>query len=149
MVLRMAWLAGTAMLALAAPALAQNPAQRPWVGHYRYEWEGGRTAGGSGMAVTYNLRIGNGPADCALDITGFQSDEHILCEVATNGENLWVRFRSYADGKLANKYGTAVYRPGQDLFRLRRQGTAAPVTEWQALNPEERRTPPALRFRKA
>lgn len=143
---RRGWLAGIIGLA-AAPAIAQGvpPGLDAWTGHYRYEWQGGRTAGGSGIVVTYDLRVS--ARNCRLDIAGFQTDEHILCEIGVDATTLWVRFRSYADGKLTNRYNVARYRPGQELFRLKRAGGGAPLTEWEALSPEPGRTPPAIRFR--
>ncbi|MFT8242954.1 DUF5991 domain-containing protein [Roseomonas sp. BN140053] len=149
-----AWIALAAMAVAGAEGAAaqgpsRNPAQTNWAGQYRYEWSGGRTVGGTGIVVTYDLRVGPGGAtDCALDITGFQSDEHILCEIGADAGNLWIRFRSYADGSLLNSYGRAQYRPGQSLFQLRRGRGSALQTEWQSMSPEEGRTRPATRFRK-
>ena len=145
--------AATLAALLATPAAAQThtaqaPAQPNWAGTYRYDWSGGRTAGGSPMEVTYTLRLGNTPADCALDVTGYQSDEHILCEAAADATTLWIRFRSYADGKRVNQYGTAVYTPGRDLFRLRRKDAHTFLTDWESMTPETRKTAPAPRFRK-
>jgi hypothetical protein len=134
-----------ASAARAQPADAAQ-ARGAWAGQYRYEWTGGRTAGGSGIAVTYTLRVT--PQACQLDISGFQSDEHILCEAGADAGNLWIRFRSYADGRTVNRFNVAQYKPGEALFRLRRQGQGAPVTEWQSLFPGESRPQPGVRFRK-
>ena len=133
------------LLLSAGGAMAQ--AVDTWSGHYRYEWDGGRTAGGSSMMLTYDLRVGS-QQSCRLDITGFQTDEHILCEIGANADNLWIRFRSYADGKLVNRYNVARFKPGQDLFRLRRNGGNPPLTEWQSMSPEAGRTSPAIRFKR-
>ena len=146
---RRRWLAGIlALAATAGSALAQGapPGMDAWTGNYRYEWGGGRSAGGSGIVVTYDLRVS--ARACRLDIAGFQTDEHILCEIGADPNTLWVRFRSYADGKLTNRHNVARYRPGQELFRLRRNGSGPPLTEWEALSPEPGRTPAAIRFKR-
>jgi hypothetical protein len=144
---RRGWLAGVVSLT-ASTAIAQSvpPGLDAWTGNYRYEWAGGHTAGGSAIVVTYDLRVS--ARSCRLDITGFQTDEHIICEIGADPSTLWVRFRSYADGKLTNRHNVARFRPGQELFRLRRDGNGAPLTEWQALAPDEARPPPAIRFRR-
>ncbi len=144
---RRVWLAGFLGVA-AGPALAQGmaPGMDAWTGHYRYEWDGGRTAGGSAAVVTYDLRVS--AQACRLDITGFQTDDHILCEVGADATTLWVRFRSYAGGKLTNRFNVARFRPGQELFRLRRVPGGPPLTEWQALAPDDSRPAPAIRFRR-
>jgi len=148
---RRRWLAGIlAAITMAAGggALAQGapPGLDAWTGNYRFEWQGGRSAGGSGIAVTYELRVS--ARACRLDITGFQTDEHILCEIGADPNTLWVRFRSYADGKLTNRYNVARFRPGQELFQLKRDGGGVPLTAWGALSPEPGPTPPAIRFKR-
>lgn len=135
------WMATVAGLMLAAPAFAQSVPP----GHYRYEWEGGRTAGGTGIVVTYDLTLG--PRSCQLTAQGFQTNEQIRCEVANTAQATIVRFVSYGDGKVVNRYGVAVYKPGQELLRLRANGRGAPLTELLALKPDESAYPPAIRFR--
>jgi hypothetical protein len=134
-------MAAIAGLMVAAPALAQPVPP----GHYRYEWSGGHTAGGSGIVVTYDLTLG--PRSCQLSAQGFQTNEQIRCEVANTAQATVVRFLSYADGKVVNRYGVAIYKPGQELLRLRAQGQGAPLTELLALKPDESAYPPAVRFR--
>ncbi|MBE9605153.1 hypothetical protein IAI18_09770 [Acetobacteraceae bacterium H6797] len=140
--------AGLAGQAYALTPPQENPAQRPWVGQYAYEWPGGRNAGGIAIFVDYKLTVGTGVTDCRIDITGYQSDEHIRCEVAADATHLWIRFHSYTNGKLVNQYGTAVYRPGQELLRLTRSGNGPLLTEWGALQPSEKDTGAAPRFSK-
>jgi hypothetical protein len=59
-----------------------------------------------------------------------------------------IRFRSYDDGKIVNRYGVAIYTPGDDLLRLRTTSDAAPLTEWLKLRPDEQSTQPTVRFRR-
>lgn len=134
-------MAAMAGLMLALPALAE-PAPP---GHYRYEWEGGRTAGGTGIVVTYDLTIG--PRSCQLTARGFQTNEEIRCEVANTNSATIVRFASYSDGKVVNRYGVAIYKPGQELLRLRAGTGGVLLTELLALKPDENAYPPAVRFK--
>lgn len=136
--------ARTAVLALLAglpaPGSAQEPAQegapKDWQGRYRYEHVAGRTAGGTGIVVTYDLvlRPPDARDSCLLTIRGFQSDETIRCRTRREGQDLAVEFRSYGDGGTVNRYGVAVYRPGQPLFTL--TTGAKPATRWQGLRPD-------------
>ena len=134
-------MAAMAGLVLALPAMAEPVPP----GHYRYEWDGGRTAGGTGIVVTYDLTLG--PRACQLTAHGFQTNEEIRCEaVNTNGATT-VRFVSYSDGKVVNRYGVAIYKPGQELLRLRAGTGGVLLTELLALKPDEGTFPPAVRFK--
>lgn len=119
-----------------AGAPAQEGALKGWQGHYRYEHAAGRTAGGTGVVVNYDLVLL--PPDvsdgCVLTIRGFQSDETLRCRTRQEGQDLAVTFDRYGDGKTVNTYGVAVYKPGQPLFTLAK-GRAL-VTRWQGLKPD-------------
>ncbi|MCP1547806.1 MULTISPECIES: DUF5991 domain-containing protein [Methylorubrum] len=134
---------------LSAPAGAQDRAGEPaqegapkdWQGRYRYEHVAGRTAGGTGIVVNYDLvmlppDVRNG---CVLTVRGFQSDEALRCRTRRDGQDLVVAFDRYGDGGTVNKYGVAVYKPGQPLFTLAkvaRAKDAALTTRWQGLMPD-------------
>lgn len=134
-------------LACAAPAAAQpSPAApRIWWGDYRYVWNGGRTAGGSGVVVTYDLHLA---ADgCRISARGYQTDQTIRCTAVPRAGVLDIVFRSFGDGALRNQYGVAVYRPGERLFSLsNRRGTI--WTGWGSYSPWEDDRPPGRHFRK-
>lgn len=125
-----------------AAALAQEPAQegapKDWQGRYRYEHAAGRTAGGTGIVVNYGLVLL--PPDvrdgCVLTVRGFQSDETIRCRTRRDGQGLAVVFDRYGDGSAVNKYGVAVYKPGQSLFTLERGPGGRFATRWQGLKPD-------------
>lgn len=138
-------LAVLALLAgLSAPAGAQERAGEParegapkdWQGRYRYEHAAGRTAGGTGVVVNYDLVLR--PPDvrngCVLTLRGFQSDETLRCRTRREGTALAVAFDRYGDGATVNKYGVAVYEPGQPLFTLVKG--AGLTTRWQGLKPD-------------
>lgn len=139
--------AALALLAgLSAPALAQEAAQRSaqegapkdWQGRYRYAHSAGRTAGGTGIVVTYDLVLR--PPDvrdgCVLTLRGFQTDETVRCRTRREGSGLAVAFDRYGDGKTVNKYGVAVYKPDQPLFSLAKGAGGPLVTRWQGLKPD-------------
>ncbi len=130
----------TALASLTMPAAAQEPAQegapKDWQGRYRYEHAAGRTAGGTGIVVNYDLVLR--PPDvrngCVLTRRGFQADETIRCLTRREGQDLTVAFHRYGDGETVNRYGVAVYKPGQPLFTLAKAGEL--VTRWQGLKPD-------------
>jgi len=115
---------------------AQEGAPKDWQGHYRYEHAPGRTAGGTGIVVTYDLvllppDVGDG---CVLTVRGFQADETLRCRTRREGRDFAVTFDRYGDGRTVNRYGVAVYKPGQPLFTLAK-GVAL-ATRWQGLKPD-------------
>ncbi|MBB2960184.1 hypothetical protein FHU13_000556 [Methylobacterium sp. R2-1] len=139
----LARLTALALLAgLSAPALAQEPAQegapKDWQGRYHYELVSGRTAGGTGIVVNYDLVLL--PPDvrdgCILTLRGFQTDEKLRCRTRREGHDLAVEFHGYGDGGMVNKYGVAVYTPGQPLFTLAKGAGGKLVTRWQGLKPD-------------
>lgn len=129
-----------ALAGLSGAALAQEPAQegafKDWQGRYRYAHAAGRTAGGTGIVVNYDLVLL--PPDvrdgCVVTIKGFQSDEKILCRTRREGQDLAVAFHRYGDGGTLNRYGVAVYKPDQPLFTLTKG--ARLTTLWQGLKPD-------------
>ncbi|SFL30045.1 DUF5991 domain-containing protein [Methylorubrum salsuginis] len=125
----------------AMPLLATLPAQAmapEWQGRYRYEHDAGLTEGGSSVHVTYELALGPAGArgGCLFTARGFQTDERIVCQTRAEGPNLTVNFHRYEDGRTVNKYGVAVYKPGEPLFTLSRADGAGLLTRWQALEPD-------------
>lgn len=131
------WRALALLALLSGAAAAQEGAAKAWQGRYRYEHVAGRTAGGSGIAVTYDLALGPASArgGCVLTMQGFQTDERILCQTRAEGERLTVAFHRYPDGRTVNRYGVAVYKPGEALFTLVPEG-AGLTTRWQRLKPD-------------
>lgn len=132
---------------LSTPVAAQRaaPAPRAWWGSYGYDWDGGRTAGGSGIVVSYRLQLG--PNGCRLSATGFQTDEAIRCTATPRAGVLDIAFRSYANGNVRNQYGVARYRPGERLFSLsNRRGTI--WTGWGSYSPGDDARPLGRHFRK-
>ena len=120
-----------------------------WSGAYEYVDNGGATAGGTPIVVTYRLEIPAGAASQGtLRITGFQRDDTIRCDVSGMPPEATVRFRSYGDGQTANAFGVTVYQPNQILFSLRTDGSNGLVTAWQGLKPDGARTESGRYFQK-
>lgn len=137
-----------AAAALAAVLLAGSAgATGDWQGRYRWEAEGGRTAGGTGIVVTYDLAIGSPGTrgGCVLTAQGFQTDERILCKADAGMRDLTVAFHSYADGRTVNRFGVAVHKPGAPLFTLAR-GEGGLTTRLQGLRPQAEGAPESGAF---
>ena len=130
--------AGAALVLGTVGVGAQSGAAPTWKGCYRYEFDGGRTVGGSAIAITYNLAIVPGAArgGCLLSESGFQSDERIVCHASGDAKALEVSFHRYEDGKTTNKYSVAVYKPGQILFTLERGEGSPMLTRWDGFRPD-------------
>lgn len=120
-------------LAAVATALASTPAaaQSRWDGRYVYEESAGRTAGGTGIVVTWTLTIG--PGLCRLTAEGFQTNDSYRCGTTAQGNRLAVRWIANSDGSLRNAYGIVRYRPNQPLFTLTRSPRGL-TTIWQGLD---------------
>ncbi|GLS42656.1 DUF5991 domain-containing protein [Methylobacterium brachythecii] len=133
---------GTAILAIAmlggAHPQAQSGDAAAWKGAYRYAFDGGRTAGGSPILITYDLAVVPGAArgGCLLSASGFQADERIVCHSSGDAKALTVTFHGYEDGRTVNKYGVAIYKPGQTLFTLEREQGGTMLTQWDGFRPD-------------
>ena len=131
---------GRAGAQTAVMAAAPEAVVRRWAGSYVYEDALGEIPAGSGTRqfVTYRLRIPtSGSLPVTVAIVGFQSDERLRCAISGIAERVEVRFVSFADRHVVNRFGVAVYEPNALLFTLDRQnGSAELVTEWKALKPD-------------
>lgn len=117
------------------PSTSVSAQKDLWQGVYVYEASGDKTRGGSAILVDYTLTVrssGETPS-AILELEGFQTDETIYCDTSEAPGMLDVRFKSYANGEIANKYGVKVYQPGEVLFVLERPPTGGLLTDWKAL----------------
>lgn len=139
----------TARRPSSTPTVATRPVSPPgagWTGRYTYEYDGGKTVGGSAVIVGYTLTIG--PSTCRLDASGFQTDETILCTTRPAGSTIDVLFRSYGDGATTDRYGNPVYSVGDPLFALERRDGRL-LTRWKGYAlPDEKPRPPGVFFRR-
>lgn len=124
-----------------AIALTSACAKEPismWNGEYQYEAYLGKTASQTHVIVNYILVLDNDNS-CRLNIQGYQVDNQILCRTVTEGHDIHITFKSYADGALTNPYGIAVYQPDGKLFSLKKKDGEI-VTTWHALKPDDNHT---------
>lgn len=112
-----------------------------WDGRYVHEAVLGRTAGGTAMVIEYEITLRSQAAQCQLTISGFQTDETLLCTAKAQGNSLALHFKSHEDGRLVNAHGVAVYTPGALLLTLERPATGPLITRWHALRGQDGRTP--------
>ncbi len=137
---RWASIAALVTMTCTPPAASQS-----WNGRYVYEHDGGRTAGGDRMLVDYLLVVTD--KRCRLTVSGFQTDETILCSAADADGRLDVAFAGYGDGRAVNRYGVSVYRVGEPLLSLSWKGGTL-ITAWRRYSPEDEYPTPARYFRK-
>lgn len=105
-----------------------------WDGEYQYEVNLGKTASQTPVIVDYVLILHKNDV-CQLNIQGYQVDKHIICGTIEEGHDMYITFKSYADGSLVNPYGFAVYKPNEKLFSLsKKNGELA--TTWHAIKPD-------------
>ncbi|MDG2530720.1 DUF5991 domain-containing protein [Caulobacter endophyticus] len=121
--------AGVLALMLSASAPAGD-----WNGVYSYTHDGGRTAGGSPILVTWRLELKG--AGCRFHGEGFQTQETFRCSTHATPEGLEVRFLAYPPPSAGNRFGVEVYKPGAPLFTLSKlQGRV--LTRWTGFVPDE------------
>jgi hypothetical protein len=115
---RSSLLAAVAAFGIAGPVMA---APSLWVGTYVFE-----EAVGSNLTATVRQFVTHQLSltadDCRLRAQGLQTDEEIRCTVRPRGSGLELRFKSFGDGRLTNKYGTKIYDVGAPLLTLSRPG---------------------------
>lgn len=111
---------------MATAGIAAPPA---WQGSYMFEQSLGQNLTKE-VALFVNHRVQIGPKSCRIDAEGYQTDEHLLCTAIPRGDAIELRFRSYADGSVVNRYGVKLYKVGQPLFTLSHKDGQL-MTTWQ------------------
>ena len=103
-----------------APAGAQGRPRDEWAGTYEYTASLGRTAGGTGIVVTYTIEVtpGNSEPGAVVEASGYMTDDKLRCETRTQGNRIDFHFHSYPDGDTANAYGVELYKKGDLLLSL-------------------------------
>lgn len=130
--------------ALAAAALASAPGD--WDGVYSYTHDGGRTAGGSPILVTWRLTLKGGI--CEVRGEGFQTREAFACAAHVSPRGLDVRFLRYPPPGSSDRFGVETHKPGVLLFTLSRTHGRV-LTQWTGFVPDEGvERSPAPYFRK-
>lgn len=132
--LRRISMAALCVLLLSIAAACQSRAD--WDGVYTFSEKLGEDPGGAAMLVEYRLELAGDK--CTLNVTGYQSDSHIRCTLDASDGKAVIRFQSYDNGDVKNRYGVQVYQVGESLFTLRGSptGLQGPITEWGGLVPD-------------
>ncbi len=127
-----------------AHASVDTPAT--WSGRYGYEFGDGCNAAGTGVTVSYRLTLA--PGMCRFTAQGYQTDDTILCTAAPHANATDIRFKSYGDGKLTDKYGNPEYAVGDHLFMLEHDG-ARLLTTWKGYPlPDDKPHPKGVYFKR-
>jgi hypothetical protein len=106
-----------------------------WSGTYVFSGDSGETNGGTHMLRIFILKIDQN--SCSVQREGFQLGDILQCEARRSPTELVVGFRSYENGSLLNEYGIAGFKPGDELFRLKRPDAGSRiVTLWRKIHPE-------------
>lgn len=117
-----------------------------WSGVYTYDADLGKNIVGDVITMSYRVSLSDN--ECKIDIQGYQVDEQVLCTLKIDGNSLGIRFKSYADGKSANAYGTVVYSVGETLLCLEAANQGL-VTHFISLLPDENHPTKGRYFTKA
>ena len=99
---------------------AQGQPRDEWAGTYEYTASLGRTAGGTGIVVTYTIVVasGNSEPGAVVEASGYMTDDKLRCETRARGNRIDLHFHSYPDGGTANAYGVELYKKGDLLLSL-------------------------------
>lgn len=124
-----------------------------WKGTYLYTGVYGKTFGGSTVATKYIVKIDESSTNtCVITISGFQTDEEILCSQLIEANSITLLFNSYSSGEVTNKYGVEIYRPNQPLLKFaleKKNGKTVLMTYWLGITDPEAQLPkPGVYFKK-
>ena len=119
------------MLFVAASAAAQ----KDWVGHYSFDEDGGKNAGGTVIFIVHQLTVmeTDDGLIAHLESNGYQTSKDLNCKAKVNGNKLEIYFESYGEN---NVFET--YKPGDLLFTFERRaakGKTELLTFWGKFTP--------------
>ena len=119
------------LLLLASVAAAQSE----WAGHYSFDEDGGRNAGGTPIFVAHEINVVE--TDDGLIATvqsnGYQTSKELNCKAKVNGSKLEIYFDSYGENNIFESY-----KPGDLLLTLENRtskGKAELLTFWGKFTP--------------
>ncbi|HEX8843025.1 MAG TPA: DUF5991 domain-containing protein [Pyrinomonadaceae bacterium] len=120
---------------LCAFATVAVEGQSVWAGRYEHTANLGRTAGGTGIVVSYAITIL--PDNTAtIQANGYQTDDEILCEVRERGNKASLYFKSYPNGGELNQFGVQLYKKGDFILSLERINSRRFRVRWGKYNTE-------------
>lgn len=121
------------LLAIANTSYAEGlPSQ--WVGSYSYRYVMGHPSGAPAAAWVFNLIV-KPDESCELTWQGYQKDDDIVCEASSKGDELQIKYLSFADGGTSDPSGAAAYKLGETLMELKLGRSGGKLwTKWWGLN---------------
>jgi hypothetical protein len=108
---------------LSGPAGGQDrPKEDGWIGQYEYDADLGRTAGGTGIVISYTVEIksANAPLGAVIKASGYMTDDEVRSDTKTEGNRISLFFNSYPNGGAKNQFGVELYKKGDLLLSLKK-----------------------------
>ncbi|MET0273364.1 MAG: DUF5991 domain-containing protein [Phenylobacterium sp.] len=134
-------------IALAGASGAAMAQTAGWNGTYSFNESLGRDAVGQGISIFVDHRLTVGPKGCRFTANGYQTNTTIRCAAKAGADRLDVKFVSFGDGSVKNQFGVQLYKPGQTMFSLSREGGRL-ITTWGAYTPQMKQNEePAIYFK--
>ena len=124
-----------AIVCLMLLAAVSAAAQKDWAGHYSFDEDGGKNAGGTVIFIAHELNVmeSDDGLIATLQSNGYQTSKDLNCKAKANGNKLEIYFDSYGEN---NVFET--YKPGDLLFTLERRtakGKTELLTIWGKITP--------------
>ena len=124
-----------AVVCLMLLAVGSYAAQNEWVGHYSFEEDGGRNAGGTAIFITHELAVmeTDDGLIAHLESNGYQTSKDLNCKAKVNGNKLEIYFDNYGENNIFE-----TYKSGDLLLTLERRaakGKMELLTFWGKFTP--------------
>ena len=124
-----------AIVCLMLLAAASAVAQKDWAGHYSFDEDGGKSAGGTVIFVVHQLTVMDSDDGLIahLESNGYQTSKDLNCKAKVNGNKLEIYFDSYGENNVFETYSK-----GDLLFTLERRtakGKIELLTFWGKFTP--------------
>jgi hypothetical protein len=115
--------------------VATASAQKEWIGHYTFEEDGGRNAGGTAIFISHELVVmeSDDGLIATLQSNGYQTSKDLNCKAKAIGNKLEIYFDNYGENNIFESYA-----PGDLLLTLERRsakGKPELLTFWGKFTP--------------
>lgn len=122
-------------LAIAVILVSASFAQKEWAGTYRFDEDGGKTAGGTVIFIVHQLVVmeTDDGLRATLQSNGYQTSKDLICTTKVKGNKLEIYFESYGEDNVFETYS-----PGDLLLTLERRtvkGKSELLTWWGKFEP--------------
>ena len=112
---------------------ASVSAQKEWLGHYSFEEDGGRNAGGTAIFIMHDLTVmeTDDGLIAHIESNGYQTSKDLSCRAKVKGNKLEIYFESYGENNIFETYSR-----GDLLLTLERaKGKPEILTFWGKFTP--------------